>query len=166
MKKRQTKNQYHIARYWVICKYMCIKRIINKANLRDLIAVTRLVILLKLDSNHRFFSPCDLDIWWMTSTNNRASLLYYIKLCASFQIHQWIQTRVTVFLPCVTLKFDRWTSKTLGLLFYTKSSFVYHLKAMGEFKLKLQSENAQFGSKWVIFCPVWPWNLTDDIEKQ
>ena len=34
----------------------------NKANLRDLIAATGLVILLKLDSNHRFFSPCDLKI--------------------------------------------------------------------------------------------------------
>ena len=39
---------------------------INKANLRDLIAATGLVILLKLDSNHRFFSTCDLEIWWMT----------------------------------------------------------------------------------------------------
>ena len=32
----------------------------------------------------------------MTSKNNKAPLLYYIKLCASFQIHWWIQTRVTV----------------------------------------------------------------------
>ena len=38
----------------------------NKANLRDLIAATGLVILLKLESNHRFFSPCDLEIWWIT----------------------------------------------------------------------------------------------------
>ena len=55
----------------------------NKANLRDLLTVTGLVILLKLDSNHRFFSQCDLEIWWMISKNNRALLLYYIKLCAS-----------------------------------------------------------------------------------
>ena len=34
----------------------------NKANLRDLIAATGLVILLKLDSNRRFFSPCDLEV--------------------------------------------------------------------------------------------------------
>ena len=34
----------------------------NKANLRDLISATRLVILLKFDPNHRFFSPCDLEI--------------------------------------------------------------------------------------------------------
>ena len=34
----------------------------NKANLTDLIAATGLVILLKLDSNPQFFSPCDLQI--------------------------------------------------------------------------------------------------------
>ena len=67
----------------------------NKANLRDLIAATGLVILLKFDPN-RFFSPCDLEIWCMTSKNNRAPLLYYIKLCVSFQIHRWIQTEVTL----------------------------------------------------------------------
>ena len=34
----------------------------NKANLRDLIAATGLVIILKLDSNFQIFSPCDLEI--------------------------------------------------------------------------------------------------------
>ena len=43
-----------------------------------------------------FFVPCDLEIWWMTLKNNRAPLLCYIKLCASFQSHRWIQTKVTV----------------------------------------------------------------------
>ena len=68
----------------------------NKANLRDLIAATGLVILLKFDPNHRFFVPCDFEIWWMTLENSRAPLLYYIKLCLSFQIHWWIETEVTV----------------------------------------------------------------------
>ena len=68
----------------------------NKANLRDLIAATGLVILLKLDWNRRFFSPYDLEIWWMTSKNYRAPLLHYIKLCASSQTPRWIQTGVTV----------------------------------------------------------------------
>ena len=68
----------------------------NKANLRDLIAATGLVILLKFDPSHRFFSPCDLETWWMTSKNVRAHLLYYIKICASYQILRWIQTEVTV----------------------------------------------------------------------
>ena len=52
--------------------------------------------------------------------------------------------------------------KTKGHLFYVASSFVHHFIAIGEFKLKLQSGNAQFGSKSVIYCPVWSWNLTDD----
>ena len=202
----------------------------NKANLRDLIAATGLVILLKFDPN-RFFSPCDLEIWCMTSKNNRAPLLYYMKLCVSFQIHRWIQTEVTLrkrpirveigdflslltieiwwmtlennrapllhyiklcasfqihrwieteatvrkrsirvkigdFLSCVTLKYDGWPWKTIGHLFDTTPSFVHHFKSICEFKLELQSGNTQFGSKLAIFCPVWPWNLTDDLEKQ
>ena len=181
--------------------------------------------------NWQFFVLCDLEIRWMTSKNNRAPLLCYVKPCASFQSHRWIQTKVTVrkrsirvkisdFLSCVTLKFDGWPWKTLGHLFYVASSFVHHFTAISEFKLKLQSGNAQFGSKlaiflsrvtlkfdewpWktighlfyatssfvhhfvaidefklelqsgntqigsksVIFLAVWPWNLTDDLEKQ
>ena len=138
---------------------------LNKANLRDLIAATGLVILLKFDPNHRFFRLCDLEISWMTLENNRAPLLYYIKLCASFQIHRWIETEITVqkhsirvtigdFLSCVTLKFDGWPWKTIGHFFYTTPSFVHHFKSIGEFKLELQSGNAQFGSKSAMFCPV------------
>ena len=127
--------------------------IYNKANLRDLIAATGLVILLKLDLNHQFFSPCDLEIWWMTLKNNRAPLLCYFKLFASFRSHWWIQTGVTVqkrviwvdidaFFSRVTLKFDGWPSKTIGHLFYATSSFVHHFVAIDEFKLELQSGNA------------------------
>ena len=155
----------------------CADFINNKANLRDLIAATGLVILLKLDSNHRFFSLCDSEIWWMTLKNYWAPLLYYIKLCASSQTPWWIQTGVTVrkcsirvkigdFLSCVTLKFDGGPWKTIGHLFYATLSFVHHFKAIGEFKLELQSGNAQFRSKSGIFCPMWPWNLMDDLEKQ
>ena len=149
----------------------------SKANLRDLIAATGLVTLLKLDSNRRFFSLCDLEIWCMTPTNNRAPLLYYIKLFTSFQIHQWIQTGVTVrerstwvkiddFLSRMTLKFDGWPWKTIEHLLYVISSFVHHFVAIGEFKLQLQSRNAQFESKSMIFLAAWPWNLTNDLEKQ
>ena len=73
---------------------------LNKANLRDLIAVTGLVI-----SN-------------------------------------WIQ--IVNFSARVTMKFDGWPRKTIGH-FYTTSSFVHHFKSIGEFKLDLQSRNAQFG---------------------
>ena len=64
-----------------------------------------------------------------------------------------------------TLKLHGWHQKTIGHL-YARTSFVHHFKSIGEFKKELQSQNAQFGSKFAIFCPVWPWNLTDDLEKQ
>ena len=83
----------------------------NKANLRDLIAATGLVILLKFDPIHRFFSPCDLEIWCMTLKNNRAPLLYYIKLSVSFQIHRWIQTKVTVRKRSIRVKIDDFFSR-------------------------------------------------------
>ena len=121
-KVRKTKigNAQWVSKTWQYCLVRSKWR--NKANLRDLIAATGLVILLKFDPNHRFFVPCDLN-------------------------------------------FDGWPWKTIGQLFYTTSSFVHHFKSIDEFKLELQSGNAQFGSKSSIFCPVWPWNLTDDIEK-
>ena len=190
--------------------------------MRNLIAATSLVILLKLDSNRCFFSPCDFEMWWMISKNNRAPLLYYIQLCASFQIHRWTQTRLTVrkrsipvesgdFLSRVTLKFDGCpsknkrepllyyiklcasfqihrctqtrvtvrkrpirvkigdffvvygTKKTKGHLICVASSFVHHFIAISEFKLMLESGNAQFGSKSAIFfvpCDLAIWRMT------
>ena len=186
---------------------------------------------LNLGQNRQFFVPCDLEIWRMTLKNNRVPLLIYFKLCASFHSHQWIQTGVTVrkrpisfkiynffsrvtlkvygwpsktighlfyatsslvhhfvaigdfklelqsgnaqfgsnstiFFSRVTLKFDGWPWKTIGHLFYATSSFVHHFVAIGEFKLELQSGNAQSGSNPTIFLAVWPWNLPDDLEKQ
>ena len=71
----------------------------------------------------RFLEPCDLEIWRMTFKNNRAPLLCYFKLCASFHSHWWIQTGVTVRKRPILVKF-------------------------------------------CDFSAVWPWNLTDDLEKQ
>ena len=51
----------------------------------------------------------------------------------------------------MTLKFDGWPWKTIGHLFYATSSFVQHFVAIGEFKLELQSGNAQSGSNSTIF---------------
>ena len=123
------------------------------------------------------FVLCDLQVWWMTLKNNREPLLYYFKLCLSFQSHLWIQTWVTVrkrsirvkisdFLSHVTLKIDGWPWKTIGHLFYAASSYVHHFIAINIFTLELQSGNAQFGSNQWFFCPVWPWDLMNDLEKQ
>ena len=113
----------------------------------------------------------------MTSKTNTAPLLYYIKHCASFQSHWWIQTGVTVrkcsirvkiddFFSRKTLQFDVWSWKTIGHLFYATSSFVHHFAAIGGFKLESQSGNAQFGSNSTILIAVYPWNLMDDLEKE
>ena len=124
----------------------------------------------------RFLELCDLEIWRMTMQNNRAPLLCYFKLCASFHTHLWFQISVTVrkrsipvkmddYFSRVTLKFEGWPSKTIGHFFYATSGFVQHFIAIGEFKLELQSGNAQSGSNSKIFSAVWPWNLMDDLEK-
>ena len=91
---------------------------------------------------------CPVWPWNLTDDlkNNRVPLLYYMKLCASFQSHGWIQTGVTVrkwsirvkiddFLSRVTLKFDGWSWKTKGHLFCVALNFVYHFIAISEFKL-------------------------------
>ena len=120
--------------------------------------------MLNSGQNRQFFEPCDLEILRMTLENNRAPLLCYFKLCASFRSHWWIQTGVTVrkrpiwvkfddFLSRVTLKFDGWPWKTIGHLFYATSSFVHHFVAIGEFKLELQSGNTQCGSNSAILAP-------------
>ena len=132
---------------------------------------------LNLGQIRQFLMQCDLEIWQMTLQNNRAPLLCYFKLCASFHTHWWIQIGVTVrkrpiwvkfddFFSRATLKFDRLPCKTIGHLFYATSSFVQHFVPIGEFKLELQSGNAQSGSNSTIFRAGRPWNLMDDLAKQ
>ena len=138
----------------------------KKANLRELKAATGLVILLKLDSNCRFSASVILKFdGWPRKTIGH--LLYYVKHCASFQSHRWIQTGVTVWKSSIRVLCDleiwRMTLKTIGHLFYTMSSFVHHFKAICWFKLELQSGNAHFGSKSAIFfvpCDIEIWQMS------
>ena len=51
----------------------------NKANIRDLIAATGLVISFKLDSSSWFFIPDNIEIRWMTSKTI---------VCTSARLHQ------------------------------------------------------------------------------
>ena len=59
-----------------------------------------------LAQNQWCFVSCDLEIWWMTLENNRASLLCCFKLCATFHSHRWIQTEVTVRKRPIWIKLD------------------------------------------------------------
>ena len=42
---------------------------------------------------------------------------------------------------------------------------MHHFKAIGTFKLGLQSGNTQFGLTFGIFCPLWPWNRRLNLKK-
>ena len=123
----------------------------------------------------RFSEPCDLEIWRMTLKNNRAPLLFYFKLVASFRNHWCIETWVTVrkrpiwvkihdFFSRVTSKFDVWPWKTIGHLFYATSSFVHHFIAIGEFKLEFKVRKRpiwvkfdDFFSRLTLKFGRWPW---------
>ena len=59
-----------------------------------------------LGKNRWCFEPCDLEIWWMTLENNRASLLCCFKLWATFHSHWWIETGVIVPKRPIWVKFD------------------------------------------------------------
>ena len=125
-----------------------------------------------LGQNWRFSVLCDLEIWWMTLTNNRAPLLCYFKLCKSFDTNRSDSPETPNsaqnqgYLSLVTLKFHGWPWKTIGQLFYDTSRFEHHFVVICEFDLKLQSEKSQFWVKIDIFLALWPWNLTDNLEKQ
>ena len=131
---------------------------------------------------------CDLDLWpWPFA---RTSLLSLVITPENFMMTGWwehsqqgksegfescdwpivrkrpIWVKIGDALYRVTLKFDGWPWKTIGHLSFAVSSFVQHFIAIGEFKLELQSGNAHFGSNCTIFRAVWPWNLTDALEKQ
>ena len=54
----------------------------------------------------RFLEPCDLEIWRMTSKYNRAPLLCYLKLYASFRSNWWIKTGATVRKRPIWVKID------------------------------------------------------------
>ena len=135
--------------------------------------------MLNSGKNWRFFIPRELEIWWMTLKNNRAPLLYYIKLCAAFQSHWHIQTGVAVrkrsiwvkignFLSRVTLKIDVWPWKKIGHLFYTTSSFVIVVciisNPLVKSNLSDSLETLTSGKNWCFFCPTWPWKLMYDLK--
>ena len=84
------------------------------------VRVQKLLILVKIGS---FFVQCDLEIWQMTLKNNKAPLLYNIKLCLSFHRHMRIVIAVTDQKPSnwvltsVTLIFDIWLCSLLASLY-------------------------------------------------
>ena len=109
----------------------------------------------------------------MTLKNDKAPLLFASSFMHHFIIISEFKLKLqsgnaqfgsksVIFLSRVTIKFDEWPWKTTERLFNATSSFMHHFVATGEFKLKLQSGNAQFGSKSTILelCDIEIWWMT------
>ena len=129
--------------------------------------------LAQIRSEPTSFGLCDLEIWWMALKINKGSssmLLQAMCVISRLSVNSnWNYSlkmlnlgQIWQFLSHMTLKFDGWHWKTMGHLFYA-TKLVHHFIAIGEFKLELWSRNPQFGSKLVIFFPVWPLNLMVDL---
>ena len=112
----------------------------------------------------------------MTSKNNRAPVLCYVKLSALFQSHQSIQTWVTVRKCWIRVKICNFLAlRELEIWWMTLEN--NRAPLLCNFKL-----GVSFHSHWsiqtgvtvwkhlirnkMIFCPVRPWNLMYNIEKQ
>ena len=118
---------------------------------------------LNLGQIRRCLELRDLEIWRMTSKNNRAPLLCYFKLCATFRSHWWIQTGVTVqkrpicvkfddFESRVTLKFDGWPWETIG-------HSPKHYQAICIISSSYMNSNCSYSPETVKLglWPPWPW---------
>ena len=125
-----------------------------------------------------FFVPPYLEIWQMTLKNNRTPVLCYFKLCVSFHSPLSNQNEVTVrsyssetpnlgqhrrfFVPC-DLEMWQMTNRA-PLLCCSKLSALFHSHLWIQNGVKVQKRTT-----WVKignFYTRWPWNLTDDLEKQ
>ena len=134
--------------HWIILTHWGQKNH-NKANLRDLIAATGLVIsnwIQIIDFFHLKFDG------WRRKTKGTSFILCQALCIISIPSGEFetgvtvqkcsIQIEIGDILSCVTLKFDGWPWKTIGHIFYTTSSFVHHFKSIGEIKVVLQSVNS------------------------
>ena len=99
-----------------------------------------------------------------------SSFVNHFKAIGEFKLEwqSWnaqFRSKSVICVPC-DLEISRMTLKTLGHLFYATSRFEHHFIAICEFKLELQSEKSQFWVKTYIFLALWPWNFTDNLDKQ
>ena len=107
------------------------------------------------------FVACDLEIRRMTLKNNRASLLCYFKLCASFHIHQWIQTGVTVRKHPIRVKIgDFWGTRirvgvTKALFINFSVENISHFAKVSLRQIMVKSMNVTSNSSWpgVTYMP-------------
>ena len=137
-----------------------------------LIAATGLVILLKLNSNHGWFGPYDLETWPMTLKNNSAPLLCYVKLCATSQSHRWIQTGVTVWKHPIRVKIGNFfVPYDLEIWWMTltnkRAPLLCRIKLCASFLCHMWIQTGVMVQKWLNYVStcvtltfdLWPWHF-------
>ena len=129
----------------------------NKANLRDLIATTGLMILPKSVS---LWPQLQFDRWSRKTIGNlfhapRSNVCHFIATREdNFELphgNAEIRAKSSIFHSVWPRNFDGWPRKTIWHLFYAISSSVHHFKVINKFNPELQSVNAQWGSKLGFF---------------
>ena len=101
----------------------------------------------------------------MSSFMHNLKLLVNPNWSYSPETLNWVKIDDVFFLSRVTLKFDGWPWKTIWHLYYTMSSCMHHFKPLVNSNWSNSPESLISGQDWRFFFAVWPWNLTDDIEK-
>ena len=136
-----------------------------------MIAATGLVILLKLDSNCIFFSPCDLiddfEKWYGTSSLHHQALCIISKSSVNSILSYSTDTsnsckNCQFFVPC-DLEILRMTFKN------NRAPLLCCFKRWASFHRQQWILTGYIVRKrpiWVkiVFFPVPPWNFTDDLE--
>ena len=104
-----------------------------------------------LGQNRWCFVACDLEIWWMTLENNRASLLCCFKLCATFHSHWWIQTGVKVRKRPIWVKFDDFYSRVT--LKFDVWPWTRQIWGIWKLRPAYSPETPNLGQNWWCFVP-------------
>ena len=105
--------------------------------------------------NWLYFVPCDLEIWWMTLENNRAPLLYYITLCALFQIHRWSQTWLTVLKRTIEIWWTILKNTRAPLLKYIKLCALF--QSHSNWSYSLETLNSGQNRQFIVPCDLEIW---------
>ena len=123
--------------------------------------------MINLGQNRWFFVLCDLEIGWMTLKNNKAFILCYYKLCASFYSHRWIETGATVRERPIWVKIDDFfVPRDLVIWQMTlknnRAPLLSNIKLCAWFHRHMWIQSGVTVRKplnWVLTCDLdlWPW---------
>ena len=127
-------------------------------------------------SNWRFSVLCDLEIWWMTLTKighlfyATSSFVNHYKAIGEFKL-EWqsgnaqFHSKSTIFVPC-DLEISQMTLKKEPLLCYFKIWASFHSHLWIRTGVTVPKKIPNLGQNRYLFLALWPWNVTDNLEKK